>query len=107
MHGNGGLCAFSDRDHTRALYVEGRQGRSFRIGDRWILTPHVVADARRQWPDPGRFNYAEVGGGVSARYVFNETRYTTPRSSAEILLQYKKGFEAARSGWLLTTVLRF
>ena len=101
------LGAFSDRDHTRALYVEGRQGRSFRIGDRWILTPHVVADARRQWPDPGRFNYAEVGGGVSARYVFNETRYTTPRSSAEILLQYKKGFEAARSGWLLTTVLRF
>ena len=66
-----------------------------------------MADARRQWPDPGRFNYAEVGGGVSARYVFNETRYTTPRSSAEILLQYKKGFEAARSGWLLTTVLRF
>jgi tetratricopeptide (TPR) repeat protein len=99
--------AFSDRDHTRALYVEGRQGRSFRVGDRWIVTPHVVADARRQWPDPGRFDYAEVGAGVSARYVFNASRYTTARSSAEVLLQYKKGFDAAKSGWLLTTVLRF
>lgn len=99
--------AFSDREHTRALYVEGRQGRSFRVGDRWIVTPHLVADARRQWPDPGRFDYAEVGGGVSARYVFNDSRYTTPRSSAEFVLQYKKGFDAAKSGWLLTTVLRF
>ena len=99
--------AFSDRDHTRAFYVEARQGRSFRVGERWILTPHVVADARRQWPDPGRFNYAEVGGGVSARYVFNESRYVTPRSSAEFVLQYKKGFDAAKSGWLLTSVLRF
>ena len=99
--------AFTDPLHTRALYLEGRQGRSYRVGDRWIVTPHVVANGRRQWPDPGRTNYAEAGAGVSVRYLFNETAYATPRSSAEVLLHYKKGFAAVKSGWLLTTVLRF
>jgi hypothetical protein len=99
--------AFSDSAHTRAMYLEARQGRSFRVGDRWIVTPHVVANGRRQWPDPGRANYAEAGAGVSLRYLFNETAYSTPRSSAELLLQYKKGFKAAKSGWVLTTVLRY
>ena len=99
--------AFTDPLHTRALYVEARQGRSYRFSDRWIVTPHVVANGRRQWPDPGRGNYAEAGAGVSVRYLFNETAYATPRSSAEVLLQYKKGFAAAKSGWLVTTVLRF
>ncbi|MBT2326729.1 tetratricopeptide repeat protein [Variovorax paradoxus] len=98
---------FTDRAHTRAIYLEARQGRSFRISDRWILTPHLVANTRRQSPDPGRVNYSEAGAGVSARYLFNESEYATPRSSVEFLLQYKKGFAAAKSGWQLATIVRY
>ncbi|RZL96513.1 MAG: tetratricopeptide repeat protein [Variovorax sp.] len=98
---------FTDREHTRAIYVEARQGHSFRVSDRWIVTPLLVANARRQSPDPGRVNYSEAGAGVSARYLFNESAYATPRSSAEFLLQYKKGFQAAKSGWQFATILRY
>jgi hypothetical protein len=101
------LGVFTDRSHTRAVYLEARQGRSFRTAERWIVTPMVVANTRQQSPDPGRVNYSEAGVGVSARYVFNESAYSTPRSSLEFLLQYKKGFAAAKSGWQLATILRY
>jgi len=66
----------------------------------------LVANAGA-WPDPSAGNYAEAGVGVSTRYLFNESKYATARSSAEFLLQYKKGFRVGADGWSFTTVVRF
>jgi tetratricopeptide (TPR) repeat protein len=95
------------RSQTWAFYGEARQGRSFAVAHNIAVTPHVVVDGRRQSPDPGKTSYLEGGGGVSAKLFFDESRYEGYRASAELLVQYKRGFSHVPSGWLVTAVLRY
>ena len=92
---------------STAVFAEARQGRTFRVGDDVLFTPHLVATTRRQSPDADNRSYSEVGAGVSLRYLFGATRYESHRGNLEVLLQYKKGVEREGSGFALTTVWSF
>jgi adsorption protein A len=99
-----------------ALYGEVRQGITWNLGNRLLLTPHLVSDARYQDSRGPTDSFIEGGGGISLRYLFNESVYEGLRSSVELLVQYKAGrFIERRSGsgdpdfhgLVLTGVLRF
>ncbi len=98
------------------LYGEARQGVTFRIANQVLLTPHVVVDTRYQNSRGPMDSFVEGGGGLSLRYLFNESRYEGYRASVEVLIQYKAGdfFNGPRGasdgsyhGLVLTGVLRF
>ncbi|GFK92581.1 Bacteriophage adsorption protein A [Fundidesulfovibrio magnetotacticus] len=92
---------------------EVRQGWSFKVARNATLTPHLVANARIWTPDDNRLSLWEAGVGLSFKYRFNETKYTTPRSYLEVLAQYKAGRLYNRTtdqgvdGLYLTTILRY
>jgi bacteriophage N4 adsorption protein A len=99
-----------------AFYGELRQGLTWRALSRLLVTPHVVVDARYQDSRGPTDSFVEGGGGVSLRYLFNESPYEGLRSSVELLVQYKAGrfFERAHAvvdsdfhGLVLTGILRF
>ncbi len=92
---------------------EARQGWTFKLGSRAMLTPHAVADARVWTPDDNNLSIWELGLGLSFKYLFNETKYTTPRSYVEFLAQYKAGRLYNRktdqdvNGVYLTTIVHY
>jgi tetratricopeptide (TPR) repeat protein len=99
-----------------ALYGELRQGFTWRPYSRLLVTPHLVADARYADSRGPTDSFFEGGGGVSVRFLFNESPYEGYRSSVELLAHYKAGrfFERARSsgdpdfnGFVLTGIFRF
>jgi len=90
-----------------AFYGEARQGWTFNFGDRVLLTPHVIVDGRAQTPNGDTTNYAEVGAGVSLRYLFRESFYRGTAGSFETLVYWKKGFENSPGGFAVTAVLLF
>ena len=99
-----------------AFYGEAREGITWRPFSRLLVTPHVVVDARYEDSRGPTDSFVEGGGGLSLRYLFNESPYEGYRSSAELLIHYKAGrfFERARSGgdsdfngFVLTGILRF
>ncbi|MEF3073774.1 hypothetical protein V2P20_01925 [Methylobacter sp. Wu1] len=90
-----------------AFYGEMRQGYSFNFYDAFLVTPHLVLDGRTQDHDESNISYLEGGGGFSFRYFFNESRYTSARSSIELLAQYKAGLSNIDGGFILTGVLRY
>ncbi|MGJ0427855.1 tetratricopeptide repeat protein [Methylobacter sp.] len=90
-----------------AFYGEMRQGYSFNFYDTFLVTPHLVLDGRTQDHDESNISYLEGGGGFSFRYFFNESRYTSARSSIELLAQYKAGLSNIDGGFILTGVLRY
>lgn len=100
------LGYFIDND-IWAFYGEARQGWTFRVTDWLLLTPHAVIDGRTQTRDDAGISYLEGGGGVSVRFLFNESKYQTYRSSFELLLQYKASIVNAGSGVVITGVLNF
>jgi hypothetical protein len=70
--------------------------------------PHLTVSGLYQDPDPYRGSYSEAGVGVSLRYLFNESRYSASRSSAEFLAQYKKGLNGRiPGGWVATLAILF
>jgi len=92
---------------------EARQGWTFKLGRNTMITPHLVTNARIWTPDDNRLSLWEAGVGISFKYLFNETRYTTPRSYLEILAQYKAGRLYNRTndqnvdGAYLTTIVHY
>jgi bacteriophage N4 adsorption protein A len=90
-----------------AAYVEARQGRTWKIGETLLLSPHLVFDGRWQRPDNDRSSYSEAGAGVSLRSHFNGSDREAPRSSLELLLQYKHGIKRVGNGWSVTAILAF
>jgi tetratricopeptide (TPR) repeat protein len=96
-------------EKTRSLYIEGRQGWVKKIGNAMMLTPHVTVAARGQRPDPFKVSYVEAGAGVSLKYLFNETRYAAPRSSIELLVQYRKQVAGSQhhGGWVFSAAGQF
>jgi tetratricopeptide (TPR) repeat protein len=108
---------YLEHDRRSMFYAEGRQGVSFNFGDRFLLTPHVVVDARLWSPDGNQSSYVEGGGGLSFKYLFNRAQYEIERSSVEFLLQYKYGTlfnktnvkdrENVINALFLTSIVRF
>lgn len=100
-----------------AYFAEARQGVTFRLGRRSLITPHLVADGRYQDPDDAFSSYYEYGGGLSLVFLLSpEREYRVERGAFELLLQYKRGkfldvgLEATEDtfdGWLATGILRF
>jgi tetratricopeptide (TPR) repeat protein len=99
---------FIQHDNIRSVYAELRQGRTFNIDNRLLLTPHVTLAGRGQTPDPFDASYLEIGAGISLKYLFNETHYSAARSSGELTVQYRKATTGNHEGgWLATAALRF
>lgn len=108
---------YTENDPRSMFYIEGRQGISFNVRDRFLITPHVVADVRVWSPDLNESSYVEGGGGLSFKYLFNRADYEVERSSLEFLLQYKYGTlfnktkitdrENVINALFLTTILKF
>ena len=106
-----------ENDRRSMFYVEGRQGISFNIRDRFLITPHLVADFRLWAPDANQSSYIEGGAGISFKYLFNKAEYEVYRSSLEVLLQYKYGNlfnktdvtdrENLINALFITTILKF
>lgn len=108
---------YMENDRRSMFYVEGRQGLTFNVGDRFLVTPHLVADFRGWTPDVNQASAIEGGGGLSFKYLFNRADYEVERSSLEVLLQYKYGTlfnktdvkdrENVINALFLTTILKF
>lgn len=75
-----------------AFSGEVRAGWTWNVGsaNKLFVSPHLVANGIA-WTDWAFTSYREGGVGLLLRYLFNETKYETPRSSVEFLLQYKIG----------------
>ncbi len=82
---------FLDTPSRWLFTAEARQGVTWKARPNLLITPHLAADARIWSPDQTFASYYEGGGGISFKYLFNETRYTTPRSYVEVLAHYKVG----------------
>ena len=74
-----------------AYYLEARQGITFNYRNKFLITPHLLADMRYQDPCFAASAYLEGGVGLSLKYLYNETHYEINRSSLELLIHYKVG----------------
>ncbi len=82
---------YIDNPSRSMFYGELRQGVTFNYGDRFLVTPHLVADARAWVPDRDHSSFFEGGVGLSLKYLFNEPAYEVYRSYFELLMHYKLG----------------
>jgi adsorption protein A len=86
---------YSEGDYfARGIWVyygEARQGMTFNCGNKFLVTPHLIVNLRYQDPCQAASSYLEGGGGVSLKYLYNETKYEINRSSVELLVHYKFG----------------
>lgn len=73
-----------------SAYASARQGRRFRIADRWAVTPYVVAVAQATDDSFTTRERFEAGPGVSFSYWFDEDRYTAPRQRVDFELEYRE-----------------
>lgn len=112
----GDTAYFTRSPGTWAYYFEGRQGITFNIRDRFLITPHVEADLRYQDPLTSAGSYLEGGVGLSLRYLFYQPKYEIHRGSFEVLAYYKwgdflnRGFSfkgTPYNGFFITGMFRF
>ncbi|MEN0651709.1 MULTISPECIES: NfrA family protein [Hyphobacterium] len=73
-----------------SAYASVRQGRRFRVADRWAVTPYVVAVAQTTDDSFTTRERFEAGPGVSLSYWFDEDRYTAPRQRVDFELEYRE-----------------
>lgn len=99
----------AQHEKSRSVYFEARQGRVMKVGNAMMLTPHLTVAARGQRPDPFKVSYVEAGAGLSLKYLFNESRYSAPRSSLEFVVQYRKQISGSQhhGGWLFSAAAQF
>lgn len=90
-----------------AFYGEVRQGYTFNLYDRFLITPHLVLDGKTQTNDIYNTAYLEGGAGVSFKFLFNESHYMANRSSFELLAQYKMGIENVDGGFMMTGIFGY
>ena len=72
------------------IYGEARQGMSWKLADRILLTPHLVVEGRHRATDQADSTLA-AGAGASVRLLFDDDRYHAYRSSVELRAYYKLG----------------
>lgn len=82
---------YASENVRSVIYGEARQGMTFNVNDKLLVTPHIVADTRITEPDRDQTSLVEFGAGVSLRFLFPAFEYEVPRSSLEFLVQYKSG----------------
>ena len=95
---------FGSRHRYFAQYAELRQGVTMKVADNLLFTPHVIGDTRWQSQSGVLGSYLETGGGASLRYLFNQSRYEAPRSSFELLLQFKRGVIFRRAHGVMNNI---
>lgn len=78
--------------YGKDIYIaEARQGRSFKAGKNWVVSPHIMGYANYDGAvsgDEDKWNLS-VGPGVHIRKWYREDTYNAPQSYADIVLQYK------------------
>lgn len=94
------------------LFLTGelRAGRSWRVGDHFSVTPHLVLIGSRQEDGPVTTRLIEAGPGIALKYYFDELTYRAAGASAELLLQYRAkvgGNSTGTSGAAATFVVTF
>lgn len=81
---------FPHRDRM-LWYSEFRQGWSFKVFPKLVLTPHLIADGIWYTPDRDDSSFIEGGIGISGKYFWGGTNYLTDHHSIELLTYYKRG----------------
>lgn len=81
---------FPHRDRM-LWYGELRQGWSFKVYPKFVLTPHLIADGIWYTPDREDSSFIEGGIGISGKYFWGGTSYLSDHHSAELLAYYKRG----------------
>jgi len=94
------------------LFLTGeiRAGGSWRIGDRFSVTPHLVIVGSRQEDGPVTTRLIEAGPGIALKYYFDDSTYRAFGANAEVLLQYRAklaGNSTGTSGAAATFVVSF
>ena len=79
-----------DSPEFLSAYASLRQGRRFRIADRWAVTPYVVAVAQATDDSFATRERFEAGPGVSFSYWFDQDSYTAPRQRVDFELEYRE-----------------
>jgi Flp pilus assembly protein TadD len=78
------LAGTAQSPHQALAYVDGRDGVSFKLADRFAISPFVYAIFRGNY-GIGANTSAETGIGASLRGFFDEDRYHSPRAALELL----------------------
>ncbi len=81
---------FPHRDRM-LWYGELRQGWSFKVLPKLVLTPHLIVDGIWYTPDRDDSSFVEGGIGISGKYFWGGTSYLTDHHSIELLTYYKRG----------------
>jgi hypothetical protein len=92
------------------LTGEVRAGQSWRIGERFSVTPHIVIVGSRQEDGPVTTRLIEAGPGIALKYYFDDSAYRAFGANAEVLLQYRAklgGNSTGTSGAAATLVMSF
>ena len=94
------------------LFLTGeiRAGQSWRIGDRFSVTPHLVVVGSRQEDGAVTTRLIETGPGISLKYYFGDSAYRAFGANAEVLVQYRAklgGNSTGTSGAAATFVVSF
>jgi len=85
------LAYIPDDPEFLSAYASVRQGRRFRTGDRWTVTPYVTGVA--QWSDDTfqTRERLEVGPGVVFSHWFDESETSAPRQRLDLEMEYRFG----------------
>lgn len=99
-------AGYLTKGQTRTAYAEIRQGITFNLADKFLVTPHLVLNGRYQSTEGPNDSYIEGGAGVSLKYRPEDLQYHPSYSGAELLMQYKRKVAPHESGaWILTGVV--
>ncbi|MEE2567095.1 NfrA family protein [Hyphobacterium marinum] len=87
----GDLAYIPDDPEYFSAYASVRQGRRFRTGDGWAVTPYVVGVA--QYSEDGFANRDrfEAGAGVAVSRWLDQDRYRAYRQRIDFELEYRFG----------------
>ncbi|QNL18462.1 hypothetical protein HXX25_03385 [Hyphobacterium sp. CCMP332] len=85
------LAYIPDDPEFLSAYASVRQGRRFRTGDRWTVTPYVTGVA--QWSDDTfqTRERLEVGPGVVFSHWFDESETSAPAQRLDLEMEYRFG----------------
>lgn len=85
------LAYIPDDPEFLSAYASVRQGRRFRTGERWTVTPYVTGVA--QWSDDTfqTRERLEVGPGVVFSHWFDESETSAPGQRLDLEMEYRFG----------------
>lgn len=85
------LAYIPDNPEFLSAYASVRQGRRFRTGERWTVTPYVTGVA--QWSDDTfqTRERLEVGPGVVFSHWFDDSETSAPGQRLDLEMEYRFG----------------